>query len=119
MLILLQNILQWKILPLKNIDLSLKVMRKARNKIGIKNTKIHETTISQRSEYIKQRQEFGYWEGDTVQGKKKKGKVIISLVEKMTRYSIFVKVKGKDNESIKQELKKILKEYKKKGGGIQ
>ena len=90
-------------------------MRKARNKIGIKNTKIHETTISQRSEYIKQRQEFGYWEGDTVQGKKKKGKVIISLVEKMTRYSIFVKVKGKDNESIKQELRKILKEYKKKG----
>ena len=37
----------------------------------------------------------------------------------MTRYSIFVKVKGKDNESIKQELRKILKEYEKKGGGIQ
>ena len=67
----------------------------------------------------KQRQEFRYWEGDAVQGKKKKGKVIISLVEKMTRYSIFVKVKGKDNESIKQELRKILKEYEKKGGGIQ
>ena len=54
-----------------------------------------------------------------MQGKKKKRKVIISLVEKMTRYSIFVKVKGKDNESIKQELRKILKEYEKKGGGIQ
>ena len=59
----------------------------------------------------KQRQEFRYWEGDAVQGKKKKGKVIISLVEKMTRYSIFVKVKGKDNESIKQGLREILKEY--------
>jgi len=55
-------------------------MRKARNKIGIKNTKIHETTISQRSEYIKQRQEFGYWEGDTVQGKKKKKRGRYSIV---------------------------------------
>lgn len=52
-------------------------------------------------------------------GRRKKGEVIISLVERKTRYSIFVKVKGKDNESIKQGLREILKEYEKKGGSIQ
>ena len=36
----------------------------------------------------------------------------------MTRYSIFVKVKGKDNESIKQGLRKILKEYEEKKGEV-
>ena len=30
-----------------------------------------------------------------------------------------MKVKGKDNESIKQGLREILKEYEKKGGSIQ
>ena len=52
--------------------LQIKVKRKARNKIGIKNKKIYGTSISQRPQYIEQRQEFGHWEGDTVQGKKKK-----------------------------------------------
>ena len=65
------------ILQIKNIDLALKVKRKARNKIGIKNKKIYGTSISQRPQYIEQRQEFGHWEGNTVQGKKKKGEVII------------------------------------------
>ena len=41
----------------------------------------------------------------------KKGEVVLSLVERKTRYSIFVK--GKDNESIKQGLREILKEYEK------
>ena len=97
----------------KNIDLALKVKRKARNKKGIKNKKIYGTSISQRPQYIEQRQKFGHWERDTVQGKKKKGEVIISLVERKTRYSIFVKVNSKDNESIKQGLRDILKEYEK------
>ena len=101
------------ILQIKNIDLALKVKRKARNKKGIKNKKIYGTSISQRPQYIEQRQKFGHWERDTVQGKKKKGEVIISLVERKTRYSIFVKVNSKDNESIKQGLRDILKEYEK------
>jgi len=105
------NYIEKRILQIKNIDLALKVKRKARNKIGKKNKKIYGTSISQRPQYIEQRQEFGHWEGDTVQGKKKKGEVIISLVERKTRYSIFVKVKSKDNESIKQGLREILKEY--------
>ena len=112
------NYIEKGILQIKNIDLPLKVKRKARNKTGIKNTKIYGTSISQRPEYIEQRQEFGHWEGDTVQGKKKKGEVIISLVERKTRYSIFVKVKAKDNESIKQGLRKILKEYEEKKGEV-
>jgi hypothetical protein len=41
----------------KNIGLSLKVKRKARKKIWIKNTKIYGAIISQRPEYIEQRQE--------------------------------------------------------------
>jgi ISSag3, transposase len=66
------NYIEKGILQIKNIDLPLKVKRKARNKIGIKNKKIYGTSISQRPQYIEQRQEFGHWEGDTVQGKKKK-----------------------------------------------
>lgn len=112
------NYIEKGILQIKNIDLALKVKRKARNKKGIKNKKIYGTSISQRPQYIEQRQEFGHWEGDTVQGKKKKGEVIISLVERKTRYSIFVKVKGKDNESIKQGLREILKEYEEKKGEV-
>ena len=105
------NYIEKGILKIKNIDLPLKVKRKKSNKIGRKNSKIYGTSISQRPQYIEQRQEFGHFEGDTVQGKKKKGEVILSLVERKTRYSIFVKVRGKDNDSIKQGLREILKEY--------
>jgi len=89
------NYIEKGILKIKNIDLALKVKRKKSNKIGRKNSKIYGTSISQRPQYIEQRQEFGHWEGDTIQGKKKKGEVILSLVERKTRYSIFVKVRGK------------------------
>ena len=105
------NYIEKGILKIKNIDLPLKVKRKKSNKIRRKKSKIYGTSISQRPQYIEKRQEFGHWEGDTVQGKKKKGEVILSLVERKTRYSIFVKVRGKDNDSIKQGLREILKEY--------
>ena len=66
------NYIEKGILKIKNIDLPLKVKRKKSNKIGRKNSKIYGTSISQRPQYIEQRQEFGHFEGEQYKGKRKR-----------------------------------------------
>lgn len=49
--------------------------------------------IDQRPELINSREEFGHWEGDLILGPKKgSGYVILSLIERKTRYKVFIRM---------------------------
>ena len=92
----------------KNIDLLEKVKR--RNKNSTKRTRQNKkklgVSIEERPNKIQTREEFGHWEIDTVIGKKKKtDPVLLTLVERKTRYEKLIKINGKTPDAVDLGLK--------------
>ncbi len=59
------------------------------------------TSIELRPHEVETRETFGHWEGDTVRGKKTKGDgAILTLVERMTRFQIVLKLKSCTSKAI-------------------
>ncbi|EKB55617.1 IS30 family transposase [Falseniella ignava] len=62
-------------------------------------------SIDLRPEEINDRSEFGHWEIDTVIGQQTKlDPVLLTLVERQTRFEIIMKLTGKDTQSVNQAI---------------
>lgn len=85
------------LLRVKPIDLPKMVCIRKRAKVTPKATKkILGKSIEERPETITNRSEFGHWEIDLMLGKKTKGEaVVMTLVERQTRFVIAVKLANK------------------------
>lgn len=59
-------------------------------------------SIHQRPKYVEKRRSIGHWEGDLVTGTGNTH--IATLVDRMTRYTLILKLKGKDSESVNRAL---------------
>ena len=72
-------------------------------------------SIHERSKHIDNRSSLGHWEGDLVSGSKNSH--IATLVDRKSRFTIILKLAGKDAESVHQALlaafKKMPEEYRK------
>ncbi|HGK8154728.1 TPA: IS30 family transposase, partial [Streptococcus pyogenes] len=90
------------VLAIKLIDLPKMVsIRKRSKKVMKTNKKTLGKSIEERPEYINDRSEFGHWEIDLVLGKKTKGEaVMLTLVERQTRYALGVKLEDKQSQTI-------------------
>lgn len=101
------------LLRVKPIDLPKMVSIRKRSKVTPKaTTKILGKSIEERPECINDRSEFGHWEIDLVLGKKTKGEaVILTLVERQTRFAIAVKLANKQAETINRAVKSLLSQY--------
>ena len=92
----------------KNIDLPEKVGRKQRttkNKAR-RNVKVLGTSIEERPESVEERQEFGHWEIDTVVGNINADEpVLLTLVERKTRFEKIFKIAGQKADDVDQTLK--------------
>ena len=77
-----------------------------RGKIGGKN-------ISERPSKVEQRRELGHWEGDTILGKDNKS-AILTLVERVSRFTYVFKLEGRRSESVKIKIIKLWKQLPKK-----
>lgn len=64
-------------------------------------------SISQRSEEIESREEYGHWEMDTVVGKKGTNTVLLVLTERQTRQEIIRKIKSKSQYCVVKEIDKL------------
>ena len=64
-------------------------------------------SISQRSEEIESREEYGHWEMDTVVGKKGTDTVLLVLTERQTRQEIIRKIKSKSQYCVVKEIDKL------------
>ncbi len=107
----LYNYIDLGLLSIKNTDLPMKLRRSTKKSRIRKNKRILGTSIDERPEEIETREEFGHWEIDTVIGEKSsEDKVLLTIVERKTRYSTVLKIAGKTacavNEGIK-ELKEL------------
>ena len=108
----LYNYTDLGLIPIKNFDLPEKVMRNTKSGRTSKNKKILGTSIDERPDVVKERQEFGHWEIDTIVGKKQgKHSVLLTLVERLTDKYITYKIPNKGSTSVKIGLEKILAEY--------
>lgn len=66
-------------------------------------------SITERPEEIKDREEFGHWEMDTVIGQRDKKSCLLVLSERKTRTEIIRKIKSKSQDAVKAALDQIEK----------
>ncbi|VHB38780.1 transposase [Streptococcus pyogenes] len=98
------------VLAIKLIDLPKMVsIRKRSKKVMKTNKKTLGKSIEERPEYINDRSEFGHWEIDLVLGKKTKGEaVMLTLVERQTRYALGVKLEDKQSQTINRAVTHLI-----------
>lgn len=70
-----------------------------------------EKSIENRPKEANERSEYGHWEGDLVIGKRKKGCVLLTFTERMTREEIIIKIKGKKTEYVVKALNTLERKY--------
>ena len=70
-----------------------------------------EKSIENRPKEANERSEYGHWEGDLVIGKRKKGCVLLTFTERLTREEIIIKIKGKNNEYVVKALNSLERKY--------
>jgi len=99
------------LLPVKNIDLPLKVSRSTKKKRIRQHKKVLGTSIEQRPAHIDEREEFGHWEIDTVLGSRVKGAALLTLTERKTRNEHILKIDQKTATCVKQALQALKQTY--------
>ena len=101
------------LLASRPIDLPKMVRIRQRSKTVTKTSKKKlGTSIEERPECINDRFEFGHWEIDLVLGKKTKGEaVILTLVERQTRYALGVKLEDKQSHTINSAVRHLTSRY--------
>jgi len=70
-----------------------------------------ERSIENRPREANERSEYGHWEGDLVIGKRKKGCVLLTFTERMTREEIIIKIKGKKEGYVIKALNRLERKY--------
>lgn len=102
------------VLPIRNIDLPMKTRMRPR-KTTVSEPKGHNAkhlgrSIEERSPEVLSREEFGHWEVDLVLGKKTKNEpVIITMVQRKTRYCLTKKVWGKGAALVQKGVLDLMK----------
>ena len=104
----LYNYIDLGLLDIRAIDLPMKLRRRNKRSIIRKNKRVLGASIEERPEDIDTRNEFGHWEIDTVIGEKTADdKVLLTIVERKTRYSIVVPISGKDANSVNEAMAEL------------
>ncbi len=104
----LYNYVDLGLLPIKNIDLPAKLHRNTKSTRVRHNKKKLGTSISDRPNFIESREKFGHWEIDCVLGEKSNiDNVLITLVERKTRYAIISKMPANSAISVTNTIEKI------------
>ncbi len=70
-----------------------------------------EKSIEYRPATANNRSEYGHWEGDLVIGRRKRGKCLFTLTERMTREEIIIMIDGKKASSVAKALDKLEKRF--------
>ena len=105
----LYNYVDLGLLPIKNIDLPEKLRRNSKAKKSRENKRNLGASIDERPEIVDLRTEFGHWEADTVVGKKDEGEpCVLTLVERMTRMSLWIKAENHTAEAIQAALESVM-----------
>lgn len=106
----LYNWIDRGIMNTKNIDLLEKVSRKPRNDSPThrENRRVLGPSIEERPEEVTSRKVFGHWEIDTLIGSKAKDDpVLLTLVERKTRFEIIIKIDEQNQPKVDQAMNQL------------
>lgn len=97
------------IMKTRNINLLLKVKRTTKKAKPRANKRVLGPSIDQRPESVNQREHLGDWEIDTVIGQKAgKKAVLLTLVERKTRYTLIMKINHKGMVPVNQAMEQLM-----------
>lgn len=97
------------IVGIRNLDLPLKVRRKATSPRK-KRKKVLGRSIDERPKEVEERKEFGHWEGDGIVGKGQRGQ-ILTLVERKLGIGMMFNVGDRESGRVVEVLDNLEKEY--------
>lgn len=104
----LYNHIDLGLLDIKNTDLPMKLRRNTKSTRVKKHKKKLGSSISDRPVEINTRHEFGHWEIDTVIGQKSNNdNVLLTIVERKTRYAMVVDIIAKTAEAVADALNRV------------
>lgn len=104
---------------IKNIDLPEKLGRAVRRKRVRENRRILGQSIDERPFNASDRSEFGHWELDSVIGAKSKEEpCVMTLVERMTRNSLWIKLTDHSAETVKGAINKLMRQFGDRAGQV-
>ena len=69
------------------------------------------TSITERPEYIKDREEFGHWEGDLVTDLEMDRMAYLTLIERKTRCYYMIPISAKSSKQVYMQINKLHKFY--------
>src|SRR5699024_3674473 len=98
-------------LETRNIDLTLKMSRKPHNTCARVNKRIFGKSIDERPAEINDRSTFGHWEIDCVLLKKTKERVLLTLVERVSRQSVIRIMEEKTAACVSKAMALLQREY--------
>ena len=81
--------------------------RSSKKKPRLKQPAAPKVSIEERPEHINQRKDFGHWEGDLIEGARSSScsEVILSLLERKSRFSVYVRLPNKESITVYKALK--------------
>lgn len=106
----LYNYTDLGLLPIKNLDLPMKLHRNTKPTMIKKHKKKLGKSIEEFPSNIDSRDEFGHWEIDTVIGEKSSNDCV-TILERNTRHAIVRKIASKTADAVMSELKNIRNLY--------
>lgn len=115
----LYNYVALGLLSIRNIDLPEKLSRNTKGAKDRENKRNLGTSIEERPEIVESRTEFGHWEIDSVLGKKGEDEpIVMTLTERMTRYSLWIKARNHTAEAIQEALESVLAHFGERVGQV-
>lgn len=103
----LYNYIDQSLLKVRNIDLLLKVKRKANVHHNRQHKQLYGMSIEERPEVVNNREEFGHWEIDTVVGKRNSSAVLLTLDERTLNFRHILKIPDKSTMAVEQGIRQL------------
>ncbi|ARK20670.1 integrase [Sporosarcina ureae] len=107
----LYNYIDLDVLRVRNIDLPMKLRRNTKVKHIRRNRRILGMSIAERPVEIEDRQEFGHWEIDTVEGQKSDDNALLTLVERKTRNYYAILLDDQDHDSVDFAINQLRQDF--------
>lgn len=107
----LYNYIDQCLLSVRNIDLPMKTKLNTKTKRVRKHRRILGTSIAERPLDIEDREEFGHWEIDTVEGKKSDDNALLTIIERKSRFYYAIKIDDQDSDSVDHGIKQLQNFY--------
>ena len=108
----LYNMIHSQQLPISLFELPQVLSRKQHRQWNRKNKRMMGRSIEERPQEIAERKDIGHWEADTVVGKRNgKEAVVFTLVERVTRNYIAVKISGRNRCGTAEAIEQLHEVY--------